>query len=179
MSNKGRLPALGLGAKRPEQHALVQARLHSRHRYSLVLSFSLSLAILSSRSLLTKGFPFTRIAHRSSLLSPSLPCFVYQGQKTPLVQSVLRQQQHRTSSSLWPLYHQPRFRVIFSICFHLLRVSSMSPSDRRCRLRLQVLPGSSASKTLLLAVDVPAIFRVVRSPHGPMWRALQRTRCRE
>ena len=81
MSNKGRLPALGLGAKRPEQHALVQARLHSRHRYSLVLSFSLSLAILSSRSLLTKGVSLH--PHSPSILaSLSLsPLFCLSGTK--------------------------------------------------------------------------------------------------
>ena len=63
MSNKGRLPASGLGAKRPEQHALVQARLHCQHGYSLFLS-------LSSLSLSHFRFPLlTLITARLPLIS--------------------------------------------------------------------------------------------------------------
>jgi hypothetical protein len=64
MSNKGRLPASGLGAKRPEQHALVQARLHCQHGYSL---FYRSLLFLSHfrfplLTLITARLPLISIA---------------------------------------------------------------------------------------------------------------------
>ncbi len=64
MSNKGRLPASGLGAKRPEQHALVQARLHSQHGYSLFRSLSsLTHFRFPLLTLITARLPLIRIAH--------------------------------------------------------------------------------------------------------------------
>ena len=185
MSNKGRLPASGLGAKRPEQHRLF-ARSHKLmaiRSFLLSLSLSLSPSSLStslphsSCSVSTKGFP--RLS--SPILTlPLSPLLCLSATRTPLARSISHLQPPRTSSASWPMCHQLIFRVIFSICFHRLRVSSMSPSDRRRRFRLQALPGSSASKTPLLVFDTLALFCLacILPDLGPSWRALQRTRCR-
>ncbi len=92
-----------------------------------------------------------------------LPLLCLSGTRTPLARSILHLQLHSTSSTSWPVFHQPSFRVrvIHSICFHHLSVSSMSPSDRHRRFQLQelaalqALPGSSASMTPLLVFGIP------------------------
>ncbi len=75
MSNKGRLPALGLGAEHLEQHTCLHAHLLYHH-----LSLSPSLP-LSSLSLFKKGCPpLVSLVNPFHLFPLSLPPFNYQEQ---------------------------------------------------------------------------------------------------
>ena len=105
MSNKGRLPASGLGAKRPEQLILVHVCSGTLlFAPSLIPSFPLSLSLSTSLSSLShsltttcKGFP-----HPASLVDSirSLPLVLspllcLSGTRTPLARSIL----HRSCST--------------------------------------------------------------------------------
>ena len=147
---------LSLSSSRPLSLSLSRSLARSLARSPPLTSLHIPppLLLLSQHK---KGFPGS---HLPSALSHSLPCFVYQRQELHWhdpSDSIFHLQPPRTSSASRPVCHQPSFRVIFSICFHRLRVSSMSPSDRRRRFRLQALPGSSASKTPLLVFNTPAL----------------------
>jgi hypothetical protein len=94
IGKKGRLPASGLGAKRPELHAPLQARLLVLHHYAL-FSHSLTRFLLSSppssRSTITKKVsPRLHLAMTLSPLSlPHLFCLTWK--KTPLASSLIHQ----------------------------------------------------------------------------------------
>ncbi len=149
-----------------------------RHIYSIVISLFLppSHFLLSFQDRLSSySFP----SSNPLISSPCLSLRLIIRNKNSAVQSVLhRQRCHRLSSHL-SVRHHPIFSGVFSICFNLLRVLSMSSSDHLFLLRLQVLPRSSASKTSLLLLRASATFRVVCSQLdlGPSLRALHHTRC--
>ena len=132
MSNKGRLPASGLGAKRPEQHRLF-ARLHKLIAISsFLLSLSLSLSFSlpsslstslphSSCSVSTKGFP--RLS--SPILTlPLSPLLCLSATRTPRARSI--------RSHLPP-----------AAASHIIRLLASVSSTHLPRHLLHLLPSSS------------------------------------
>ena len=112
---------------------------------------------LSSCSVSTEGFP--RISSLADLIrsSPLSPLVCLSAKGTPLARSTF-------TGSCIARNLPPGLCAISpassssSSSVAIVRVSSMSSSDH-CRLfRLQALPGSSASKTLLLVFSAPPLF---------------------
>ena len=135
MSNKGRLPASGLGAKRPEQHTLF-ARLH---KHIAICSFSLSLSLSLHHSLSLSLFLSPHPSPHSScsfskkgflhLASPILslppsPLLCLSGTRTPLARSI-------------------RLHLPPAAASHIIRLLARVSSTHLPRHLLHLLPSSS------------------------------------